>query len=154
MKAALIATFVVSSAAAIAVVSAQTTAPPVVEVYKSPTCGCCSKWIDHLAEEGFKVRVKDVPDPELDALKTRSSIPDQAQSCHTALVGGYAIEGHVPAAEVKRLLAERPAIAGIAVPGMPIGSPGMEVPGRPAQPYRVIAFVKKGATSVFATYDR
>ena len=134
MKAALIATFVVSSAAAIAVVSAQTTAPPVVE--------------------GFKVRVKDVPDPELDALKTRSSIPDQAQSCHTALVGGYAIEGHVPAAEVKRLLAERPAIAGIAVPGMPIGSPGMEVPGRPAQPYRVIAFDTKGATSVFATYDR
>ena len=144
----------VLSMAGIAVVKAQNPAAPVVEVYKSPTCGCCSKWVDHMAEAGFKVRVTDLADHQLEELKKKSGVPPDVQSCHTAVVGGYVIEGHVPAADVKRLLAKAPALAGIAVPGMPVGSPGMEVPGARPHPYRVMAFDKQGATSVFATYDR
>jgi hypothetical protein len=87
-------------------------------------------------------------------LKAKHGVPRQAQSCHTALVSGYVIEGHVPAADVQRLLKERPAIAGLALPGMPVGSPGMEVPGVKAQPYEVLAFDKMGRTSVFATHGR
>ena len=122
----------------------------VVEVYKSPTCGCCSKWVDHMRAQGFEVRATDTGD--LDTIKASHGVPRQMQSCHTALVDGYVIEGHVPAADVQRLLRERPAIAGLAVPGMPIGSPGMEVPGVPAQPYDVMAFENDGGASVFATY--
>ncbi|MCA1585360.1 MAG: DUF411 domain-containing protein [Acidobacteria bacterium] len=140
--------------AGFAFASAQKPAAPVVEVYKSPTCGCCSKWVDHMADAGFKVRVTDLADHELDQLKAKSGVPAQTQSCHTAIVGGYAIEGHVPATEVKRLLDEKPALAGIAVPGMPIGSPGMEVDGMKPSAYRVLGFDKAGATRVFATYDR
>lgn len=123
-----------------------------VEVYKSPTCGCCSKWVAHLRSHGFVVRTTDTD--AVDELKTKHGVPRRARSCHTALVGGYVVEGHVPAADVQRLLKERPAIAGIAVAGMPIGSPGMEVPGVKNQPFDVVAFTKDGSTKVFASHGR
>ena len=121
-----------------------------IDVYKSPTCGCCSKWVDHLRSHGFTVRVTD--SEVVDELKTKHGVPRQARSCHTALVGGYVVEGHVPAADIQRLLKERPAITGIAVPGMPIGSPGMEVPGVKPQTFNVNAFVKDGSIRVFASH--
>jgi hypothetical protein len=132
-----------------AIVSAQRTASPTMEVYKSPTCGCCSKWVEHVQAAGFTAKVTEMDDASLDALKTKRGIPRTAQSCHTALVGGYVVEGHVPADVVRRLLKERPQIAGLAVPGMPVGSPGMEMGDR-HDPYDVIAFARDGKTSVFA----
>lgn len=123
---------------------------PVVDVYKDPTCGCCSKWVDHLKAHGFTVRTTDTSD--LAAFKASHGVPPQVRSCHTALVDGYVLEGHVPAADVKRLLSDRPTIAGLAVPGMPIGSPGMEVPGTTAQAYDVLAFDKDGSTRVFVAH--
>lgn len=123
-----------------------------VEVYKSPTCGCCSKWIDHLRQHGFSVSVTDLAD--VSVIKTKHRVPGAVASCHTALVGGYVVEGHVPAADVRRLMAERPAIAGIAVPGMPIGSPGMEVDGRAADPYDVVSFDSGNRVTVFAAHRR
>lgn len=122
----------------------------VVEVYKDPTCGCCSQWVEHLRTAGFTVNVTD--SDAMDEIKTTNGVPRPAQSCHTALVGGYVVEGHVPAEDVKRMLSERPAIAGIAVPGMPLGSPGMEVPGMAPQPFDVLAFSKDGSTRVFASH--
>jgi hypothetical protein len=134
--------------------AAQTTKPaPAMEVFKSPTCGCCSKWVDHVREGGFTVKVTELSDAALASLKEKHGIPRTAQSCHTGLVGGYVVEGHVPVTEVHRLLKERPSVAGIAVGGMPLGSPGMEVPGRPAQTYNVVTFDKKGALGVFSTQN-
>ena len=123
---------------------------PIVEVYKSPTCGCCSKWVDHLRDAGFEVRTTEMRD--LADLKASHGIPRHLESCHTALVAGYVLEGHVPATDIQRLLLERPAVRGLAVPGMPIGSPGMELPGRKAEPYEVVAFDDAGRTEVFATH--
>lgn len=123
---------------------------PAVEVYKDPTCGCCSKWIDHLKSHGFAAKA--IETDKLDEIKASRGIPQKARSCHTAVVDGYVVEGHVPAADIQRLLKERPAVVGIAVPGMPIGSPGMEVPGMKAQPFDVIAFSKDGSTRVFASH--
>ena len=120
---------------------------PEVTVYKSPTCGCCGKWVTHLESNGFKVVTEDMPN--VNPMKQRLGLPQQLASCHTAVVGGYVVEGHVPAELIKRLLEEKPDIAGIAVPGMPIGSPGMEGPN--PQPYDVIAFKKDGSQEVFAT---
>lgn len=145
----------VASLAASAITTASDpsgSALPVVDVYKTPSCGCCSKWVDHLREEGFEVRTTDMRD--LTDFKASHGVPRQLESCHTALVAGYVLEGHVPGADVQRLLEERPAIAGLAVPGMPIGSPGMELPGSNAQPYDVIAFRNDGSTHVFATHGR
>lgn len=122
---------------------------PVVDVVKSPTCGCCNGWIAHMRQAGFEVRVRDVPDTT--PFARRLGVPDALRSCHTANVGGYAVEGHVPAADVRRLLRERPAAAGIAVPGMPMGSPGMEAGGR-AQPYQTILFTRAGRQTVFARH--
>lgn len=140
----------------VALVSAQQqrTAGPTMEVYKSPTCGCCSKWVDHVRQAGFTAKVTELDDEALDALKTKHGIPRTAQSCHTALVGGYVVEGHVPATEVQRLLKEKPAIAGIAVGGMPTGSPGMEVPGVPPRAYNVVTFDKQGAVRVYSTQNK
>jgi hypothetical protein len=122
---------------------------PEVVVYKSPTCGCCTEWVTHVRRHGFRVKPEDVAD--LQAVKERHRVPGDLQSCHTALVGGYVIEGHVPADLMERLLRERPKVAGLAVPGMPVGSPGMEVPGARAERYRVLAFTRDGKTEVFAT---
>ena len=124
--------------------------PPAVQVYKDPTCGCCSLWVEHLRKAGFTATVTDVGD--MTAIKTKYGVPVQARSCHTALLGGYVVEGHVPSADVQRLLKERPAIVGIGVAGMPIGSPGMEVAGMKPQPYDVLAFNKAGETQVFASH--
>lgn len=123
-----------------------------VDVYKSPTCGCCTKWVEHLRAVGFAVKTTNLDN--LAELKASHRVPRQVQSCHTAIVSGYVLEGHVPAADVRRLLKERPAVAGLAVAGMPIGSPGMEVPGTKTQPYNVIAFDKQGETQAFASYGR
>ena len=120
----------------------------VVTVYKSPSCGWCQKWIDYLQANGFQVKAVDLDD--MSEIKAASGVPRALQTCHTAVVEGYVVEGHVPADALKRLLHDRPKVAGIAVPGMPVGSPGMEVPGTPAQSYDVIAWDKAGKTSVFA----
>jgi len=113
---------------------------PEVRVYKSPTCGCCAKWVEHLRAEGFAVQTEDVPD--VGPIKLENGVKPEFSSCHTAFVDGYVVEGHVPASDIRRLLAERPAIAGLAVPGMPIGPPGME--GTGAKPYEVLAFGAQG----------
>ena len=126
-------------------------AAPSVDVFKSATCGCCAKWVDHMKQAGFTVHVTDLPEPELQKIKDRYGVPASARSCHTARVNGFTVEGHVPAPEVKRLLEEKPQVAGLAVPGMPLGSPGMEVSGVTPQPYQVFTFDKAGATKVFAT---
>lgn len=123
-----------------------------VEVYKTPTCGCCSLWVDHMRAAGFTVRTTDLRD--LSAVKAKHHVPSQLQSCHTAIVDGYVVEGHIPAADVRKLLKERPAVAGIAVPGMPAGSPGMEIPSGQTQPYAVVAFEKNGNTRVFTQHGR
>jgi len=124
---------------------------PVMTVYKSPTCGCCKLWIDHVKASGFTVRVVDTND--LGRVKRELAVPAQLASCHTVVVGGFLVEGHVPATDVKRLLATRPRVRGLAVPGMPVGAPGMEQ-GAPADydRYDVIAFAIDGTTSVFATH--
>jgi len=121
--------------------------PTKVTVYKSSTCGCCSKWVEHMKAAGFAVTAMDVPDIEVP--KRTYGVPESAKSCHTAVVGGYVVEGHVPADLVQKMLREKPAIAGIATPGMPVGSPGMEVPGY-KDAYDVIAFDKAGKTSIYA----
>jgi hypothetical protein len=122
---------------------------PTMTIYKSPTCGCCKKWVMHVAGAGFRTAVNDVDD--LDAIKRRHGVPADLQSCHTAIVGGYVVEGHVPAADVQRLLKERPKVKGIAVGGMPAGSPGMEMPGR-SDRYEVTAFRADGSTFRFASH--
>ncbi|MBW3552935.1 MAG: DUF411 domain-containing protein [Gemmatimonadetes bacterium] len=121
-----------------------------VVVYKSPTCGCCNGWIEHMREAGFEVEPVDVGYGELGQRKTEAGIPHDLGSCHTATAGAYSVEGHVPAATVARLLKERPEdVRGIAVPGMPTGSPGMEGPN--PQPYDVIAIRKDGSRFVYET---
>jgi hypothetical protein len=121
------------------------------EVWKSPTCGCCKDWITHLEANGFRVKVHDVGNT---AARARLKIAAKLGSCHTALVGGYAIEGHVPAADIQRLLKERPDAIGLAVPGMPHGSPGMDGPayGNRQDPYDVLLIAQDGSTRVFSSY--
>lgn len=125
-------------------------APVAVTVYKNAQCGCCRKWVDHLRTEGFEVTAKDVDD--LAAIKAKLGVPASLSSCHTAIVGEYVVEGHVPAADIRKLLAEKPKVAGIGVPGMPVGSPGMEVPDMPADRYDVKSFAKDGKQKVFASH--
>lgn len=126
-------------------------AAPAMHVYKTPTCGCCSKWVEHMRGAGFTVTAEDISHEQLQAVKTKLGVPVSMNSCHTARVAGYVVEGHIPADTVKRMLKEKPKAIGIAVPGMPIGSPGMEVPGRGVQPYEVLTFDKSGSTRVFAS---
>lgn len=123
---------------------------PLVTVYLTPTCGCCKLWADHMEEEGFPVRRVEVAN--LTETKLRLGVPAQLGSCHTATVGDYVVEGHVPADDVRRLLAEQPDAAGIAVPAMPIGSPGMEVPGREPESYAVYLFTRDGRGAVFSRH--
>jgi hypothetical protein len=122
---------------------------PEIQVYKSPKCGCCSKWVEHLEDHGFQVTVHEVPD--VTPMKLENGIPYRLSSCHTAFVGGYVIEGHVPAADIARLLEQRPPISGLAVPGMPVGSPGMEGPN--PVPYQVLAFDHDGQVAVFSSHN-
>lgn len=124
---------------------------PEMVVYHDPACGCCGKWMEHMREAGFVIRAETGNDMRL--VKQQFNVPASLQSCHTAEVGGYAIEGHVPAADVKRLLAEQPDVAGIAVPGMPMGSPGMEYDGNKRQKFDVLSFDKTGETAVFSQYE-
>ncbi|HEX2781867.1 MAG TPA: DUF411 domain-containing protein [Gemmatimonadaceae bacterium] len=142
-----------SSAAATTATTTSTTpgavaADSVLVVYKTPTCGCCKGWVEHMQKAGFAVEVHDMPD--LSAVKREAGVPDELQTCHTARIGGYVIEGHVPATDVRRLLAERPAVAGIGTPGMPMGSPGME--GAYRDRYDVVTFGGSGKSTVFASH--
>ena len=121
---------------------------PAITVYKDPGCGCCKSWIQHLIKHGYQVDAKDTP--QMTEIKRSLGVPDGLSACHTAIVNGYLIEGHVPAADIARLLKEKPKVAGLAVPGMPMGSPGMEGPR--AQHYQVLSFDKTGKTKVFASY--
>ena len=122
---------------------------PTVEVYKTLSCGCCGFWVEHMQQSGFKVNVHNVRD--VSPAREKFGVPDAMASCHTAVVGGYSIEGHVPAADVKRLLRERPKATGIAVPGMVQGSPGMEQ-GRGKDPYNVVLFNASGRTTIFSAH--
>jgi hypothetical protein len=119
-------------------------------VYKDPSCGCCTKWVELLRNSGFTVTIKNIA--ELD--RSRYAVPTALRSCHTAVIDGRIVEGHVPVADVQRMLKQGSAVAGLAVPGMPIGSPGMEVPGTSPQPFAVLAFDKAGSSRVFASYGR
>jgi hypothetical protein len=127
---------------------AEETEEPKAMVYKTATCGCCSKWIDHLEADGFEVSSKNVQN--VAPVKRMNGVPMNLASCHTAIIGGYFVEGHVPAEDVKRLLAERPDIAGLAVPDMPMGSPGME--GPKSEAYSVLAVNKDGSVEVFSRH--
>lgn len=125
---------------------------PKLVVHKSPTCGCCSAWIDHVEKAGYPVEV--VNGDDLNPLKLAIGVPAGKGSCHTAIVEGYFIEGHVPVDDVARLLKERPDARGLTVPGMPVGSPGMEVPSGEVQPYTVYLVNKDGSTTPFSEYGR
>ncbi|MGB6948158.1 MAG: DUF411 domain-containing protein [Methyloceanibacter sp.] len=130
--------------------AADSSTPP-IEVWKSATCECCVNWVKHLEANGFEVKVNGANSGTLAALKRQAGIPDKLASCHTAKIDGYVIEGHVPGSDIKRLVAERPEAVGLAVPGMPIGSPGMEQ-GAVTEPYDVLLVKKDGTTEVFAKH--
>lgn len=137
-------------AAAPAGPGADSLAPRVrVTVFKDPNCGCCKDWVAHLRKHGFDVVTHDTSD--VSGVKRTGRVPEKLVSCHTAFVQGYVVEGHVPATDIQRLLKDKPKVAGLAVPGMPAGSPGMEVGGR-ADKYDVIAFNRDGSTRVFAKH--
>jgi hypothetical protein len=132
-------------------VYASAQAKTLVRVYKDANCGCCQKWVDHMAASGFATEVTNTR--EVSSIKTAHNVKPPLWSCHTALVGEYVVEGHVPAADVKRLLAEKPqGVIGLAIPGMPASAPGMDL--TPFQPYDVLAFDAQGRTTVFAKHDR
>lgn len=131
--------------------AAQTPAGPLVEVWKDPSCGCCGDWLRHLQAQGFRTKVHD--SGHADA-RQRLGIAPQYGSCHTGLVDGYALEGHVPAREIRRLLKDRPSAIGLAVPGMPVGSPGMDGPeyGGRRDAYAVLLLTRDGRSSIFQAY--
>ena len=118
-------------------------------VYHSPDCNCCGGWIDHLKGQGFKIT--DFSTPDIETVKQKYNVPDNLSSCHTAIVNGYVIEGHVPANDIKRLLEEKPNVTGLSVPQMPVGTPGMEMGDR-KDPFSVLAFDRKGSVAVFNQY--
>ena len=118
-------------------------------VYKSASCGCCAKWVEHVEKHGFTVKAVNVDD--IMAVKAKAGIPDKLASCHTTMVGGYVVEGHVPAADIKKLLAQKPKAKGIAVAGMPMGAPGMEQGGH-RQPFQTMLIKADGTTAVFASH--
>ena len=137
------------AAALLALPLAASAAQPVIEVYKTEYCGCCKEWIKHLEANGFQVKAQNVANPA--DYREKFGIPAEYGSCHTGRVGGYAVEGHVPAADIKRMLAEKPKARGLAVPGMPMGSPGME--GSRKDPYAVLLVQDGGKTSVYKRYE-
>ena len=126
------------------------TNPDELLVYRTSTCGCCGKWLDHVKDQHFKV--KSIVNDDLQAIKERLGVPDKLASCHTAVINGYVIEGHVPADDIKKLLKTKPKVIGIAAPGMPMGSPGMEN-GDFKQHYQVISFDKAGHQQVFSEHE-
>lgn len=128
---------------------AASAALPAIDVYKSAQCGCCSEWVKHLKANGFTVNAVNVENPS--DYRQKAGIPSQLGSCHTGMVGGYGIEGHVPAADIKRLLAEKPKARGLAVPAMPLGSPGMEGPRK--DPYDVLLVGTNGSFTVYKHYN-
>ena len=132
----------------------QTTSKPLAEVWKSPTCGCCNDWIKHLQDNGFDVKTHDVTEAAKSALRSKLGMAEKFGSCHTALVSGYVVEGHVPAKDIRRLLKERPRAIGLSVPGMPVGSPGMDGPvyGGHKDAYAVLLVQRDGSSSVYQTY--
>lgn len=121
-----------------------------ITVYKTSSCGCCRLWVDHLKASGFDVQAMDVSSADVRAVSKAAGLKDDDTSCHTAKVGNYVVEGHVPADDIRRMLKEKPAIAGIAAPGMPQGSPGMEQGSK--EPFDVVAFTKDGKTTVYAKH--
>lgn len=151
--------FVLATPVALAAVSlssvtaANTGALPVMEVWKDPNCGCCTDWINRLARDGFQLRVNDIGNTQA---RKRLGLPLKYGSCHTALIAGYVIEGHVNPREIRRLLIEKPKAIGLAVPGMPIGSPGMDGPayGQRKDPYDVLLVLPDGSSRVYQSYHR
>lgn len=140
----------ICAAAALAILStgdlrAAALKKPSIKVYKDPSCGCCSAWVERLESAGFVAEVEERGD--MSAVKASLGVPDDLASCHTGVIGGYTIEGHVPPADIKRLLAVRPKAKGLAVPGMPVNSPGMEVEGAPDEAYTVWLFQTDGKRS-------
>lgn len=123
---------------------------PEMTVHKDPNCGCCGAWVEHVRASGFRVRV--IETAAMDGVKKRLGVPDVLASCHTAEIGGYVIEGHVPVAEIVRMLEERPVARGLAVPGMPTNSPGMEMRGAASDVYDVMQFAVDGSARIYATY--
>lgn len=142
----------IASAAGLGLAGAARAPVRALAVYKSPTCGCCEGWVAHMRQAGFTVAVHVVEDPG--TVRRARGLPDALASCHTGVIGGYAIEGHVPAADVARLLDERPEAIGLAVPGMPMGSPGMEAPGGRKQPFDTLLVLRSGQTRVFGRHGR
>lgn len=126
--------------------------PVTISVTRDPSCSCCMKWVEHLEKAGFKAVVTE--SSEMETVKDKSGVPVAVRSCHTAVTAGYVIEGHVPAADIQRLLRDRPDVAGLVVPEMPTGSPGMESPSGMTRAYDVLAFDGDGRTQVFASYGR
>lgn len=124
-----------------------------VEVWKDPNCGCCKDWVSHLEANGFAVKVNETGN---NAMRAKLGIPQKLGSCHTALVGGYAVEGHVPAADIRKLLKDKPEAIGLTVPGMPVGSPGMDgaIYGKRRDPYDVLLVLASGETRVFSSYNK
>lgn len=144
----MIAVFLLTSLIAAAIAYTEPAAAADITVFKSPHCGCCDKWVDYLQENGFSVAVEKRQD--IYALKRELGIKPQFQSCHTAVAGDYVLEGHISVIDIRRLLEEKPDIRGLAVPGMPMGSPGMEGPRK--DPYSVISIDKEGKASVFSRH--
>lgn len=144
------AAFLAASALPLATTAA---APTPVEVWKDPSCGCCKDWVDHMQANGFQVTVHETGN---NAVRARLGLPQKLGSCHTALVGGYLVEGHVPATDVRALLQQKPKALGLAVPGMPVGSPGMDgaVYGERRDPYDVLLVAHDGSTRVFKSYHK
>ena len=142
---------IAAAALTLAMATAAHAGAPMVMVEKSATCGCCAGWVKHMRASGFEVEVRNVTSERLDLTKRMLGIEPEYQSCHTAVVDSYVIEGHVPAADVRRLLAERPSAMGLAVPGMPFGSPGMPTDGEP-EPYEVLLLNQGTGASVFSSY--
>jgi hypothetical protein len=136
----------IGSTAALQAQGTKRAAPVAAKVYLTPTCGCCGKWADHMKAAGFSVTREVIA--ELDSVPARKRVPEQLRSCHTAVIENYLVEGHIPADVVRQLLKERPKIVGIAAPGMPLGSPGMESPN--PQPYVIVAFRADGTGYEFA----
>ncbi len=151
LKAASAALFTPLSAVLLTPLAAHANRKPQITVYKTPTCGCCHEWVAHLEAHGFAVVAHDVPSTA--PYRERYGVPKELGSCHTGVIDGYALEGHVPAAEIKRLLVDKPRARGLAVPGMPIGSPGMEVEGTRRDAYDVVLFTDDGRRSVYKHYE-